>query len=105
MEKLNKKVDWIDPSVCDPPHRVTHPDKFLQLVEMFSKKGWDVSKPVLLGYTLDKIQLISGSYRWAAANAVNIKIPVLIFSYAQIAEIWGTDEWLFLLNNAHLVKY
>ncbi len=98
-------VTWIDPNTCDPPHRVTHPDKFLELVEMFSNKGWDTTKPALLGYTLDKIQLISGSHRWAAANEANIKIPVVVYSYAEIADIWGTDAWLDLLNSANSIEY
>jgi hypothetical protein len=102
---IEKDVTWIDPNICDPPHRVTHPDKFLELVEMFSDKGWDTSKPVLLGYTLDKIQLISGSHRWAAANEVNIKIPVVVYSYDEIADIWGTDAWLDLLNSANFIEY
>ena len=59
-----------------------------------------------MGYVFgDKIQLISGSHRWAAAKTVNIKIPVVIHTYEQICDIWGTDEWLNLLQNANTIEY
>lgn len=93
-----KPIQWIDPKLCDPPHKITHPDKFQQLVKQFSKIGWNLSKQPLIGYYLDKIQLISGSHRWAAANKAGIKIPVILYDYKDIQDIWGTDDWMNLLK-------
>lgn len=99
-------VQWIETRNCDPPHRVTHMDKFFELYDMFVLHGWDKNHPPLLGYFFDKkIQLISGSHRWAAADKAGIKIPVLLFSYETITNIWGTDGWLQLLKNISLIKY
>lgn len=79
---------------------MTHPDKLELLISAFVVSGWDTSCPPLLGYPWleDKIQLISGSHRWAAACIVSIRIPVVVKSYEYIYEIWGTDEWMNLLE-------
>jgi ParB-like chromosome segregation protein Spo0J len=79
---------------------VTHPDKFEQLVHDFRSTGWDLTRPNLLGYPLEgKIQLISGSHRWAAAEVAPIDIPVEVFSYEYIESIWGFDEWVELIKS------
>ena len=99
-------VQWIDTNLCDPPHKVTHPEKFYELLELFLKYGWDNNHPPLLGYWFeDKIQLISGSHRWAAANEAHIKIPILLYSYEFIKNIWGTEEWLQILKDVFDVNY
>lgn len=99
-------VQWTNTEFCDPPHRVTHPEKFFELLEMFKKNGWDTNHPPLLGYWLEnKIQLISGSHRWAAAKEAEIKIPILLHTYEKIFNIWGTEEWLHLLQSVYNVKY
>ncbi len=93
------EVTWVDPSECQPPHRVTHPEKFWELLREFQSSGWDVSHPCLVGYWFEgSIQLISGSHRWAAANQADIPIPVIIYPYELLWEIWGTDEWLGILR-------
>jgi|694.fasta_scaffold57713_6 hypothetical protein len=99
------KVKWINPKFCIPPHRVTHPDKFIDLCKQFTISGWDTKKPTLVGYNYKGIQLISGSHRWAAASHSNIKIPVIIYPYETIMRIWGTDEWLELLQNIPNIPY
>lgn len=99
------RVKWIDPKCCNPPHRITHFDKFVDLCEQFSENGWDTKKPPLIGYQRKKIQLISGSHRWAAALYNKIKIPVIIYPYKTIIKIWGTDEWIELLVNAPHIFY
>jgi hypothetical protein len=99
------RVKWIDPKFCNPPHRVTHPDKFIDLCEQFTRSGWDSKKPALVGYQWKGIQLISGSHRWHAAKHSNIKIPVIIYPYKTIVKIWGTDEWLELLKNIPNIPY
>jgi len=99
------RVKWIEPKRCMPPHRVTHPDKFIDLCEQFTSSGWDTKKPALIGYQMKKIQLISGSHRWVAAIHSNIQIPVIIYPYNTIVKIWGTDEWLELLQNVPIIPY
>jgi ParB-like chromosome segregation protein Spo0J len=81
-----------------PPHRITHPEKFEQLVNEFDTNGWDITEPVLIGYAWEeKIQLVSGSHRWAAAQEVDMLIPVEVYSYQYMSEIWGTEKWVELL--------
>ena len=99
------RVKWINPKFCTPPHRVTHPDKFIDLCEQFTKNGWNTEEPALVGYQYMGIQLISGSHRWAAAINSNIKIPVIIYPYKTILRIWGTDDWLQLLQSVHNISY
>jgi hypothetical protein len=84
---------------CDPPHDVTHPEHASKLFRDFEKNGWAPDKPALIGYPWEgKIQLVSGSHRWAAANANKMKIPVVIRSFDEVKRIWGTDEWLTWLR-------
>lgn len=99
------KVKWIYPKHCNPPHRVTHPEKLRDLYEQFNLKGWDITKPPLLGYSDKKIQLISGSHRHAAAKLADIRIPVIIYPMKRILKIWGTEEWLHVLSSANSIKY
>lgn len=93
-------VKWMRPIRCRPPHGVTHLEKFDELVRDFTLRGWDTSKPVLVGYWFEgKFQLISGSHRWAAALFCQMRIPVRIVSYAEVYEAWGNLEtWETLLN-------
>jgi len=88
---------WMEPDDCIPPHRVGHFDKFDELTEIFLKKegGWDLNEPVLIGYPFEgRIQLLSGSHRWAAAKKAGIKIPVLVRQRSKIEEVFGNlDEW------------
>jgi hypothetical protein len=41
----------------------------------------------------------------AAAHLAKIDIPVIIYPYKIIENIWGTDEWLQLLSNVNLINY
>jgi hypothetical protein len=99
-----RPIQWIDSKLCYPPHKITHPDKFIKLAKCFSDTGWNLSKQPLIGYHLDKIQLISGSHRWAAANKVGIKIPVILYEYEYIKNIWGTDDWVYLLKTIEQIR-
>lgn len=92
------RIRWLEPNRCIPPHKVTHPYKFAELCDQFLLNGWDTKKPPLIGYQRKKIQLISGSHRWAAAHFSKIKIPVIVYPYKTILKIWGTDEWIKLLT-------
>lgn len=91
---------WLSPKACMPPHRVTHDDKLEILYGEFVESGWDASKPDLLGYPFNgKVQLISGSHRWAAADLAEIDIPVNLMTYEHVQSIWGTDAWVTMLQN------
>lgn len=97
---IDKNIVWIPPYQCAPPHKITHKDKFLELVEQFKIIGWNLKEPALIGYPFNRgVQLISGSHRWAAAMIANILIPVKIHEYEYIYEIWGKDGWLELIKN------
>lgn len=62
-------------------------------------------RPALLGYPVDEtIQLVSGSHRWAAAQAVGISVPVSIKSYAEVHDIWCTRAWIEWLTNPPQAK-
>jgi ParB-like nuclease domain len=87
---------WMSPEDCDPPHAVKHEDKFEELVEQFLRReDWDLNRDALIGYPLNgRIQLLSGSHRWAAAKLAGIKIPVLVRQRSRIEEVFGNlDEW------------
>lgn len=92
---------WVLPQDCDPPHGITHDKTYELLIEAFLKKegypgsGWDTKEPVLIGYPLDgRIQLLSGSHRWAAAKDAGIKIPVLMRQRSVIEASFGLlSEW------------
>jgi hypothetical protein len=96
--KFRTKVIWLNPSRCLPPHKITHPEKFETLYFEFKENGWSKNEPPLLGYQMKKIQLISGSHRHAAAKCAKINLPVIIYPYKMIEKMWGTDEWLQLLE-------
>ncbi len=91
---------WVDPSECDPPHRLTHEDRYWMLRESLSADGWKIEHPTLLGYRImDRIQLISGTHRHAAAKDEQMKLPVALKPMSEIERIWGTDEWLEWVKN------
>ena len=85
----------LKPELCDPPHKITHPEKFEYLVEKFTNEGWDYNHPYLIGYNyLGKIQLLTGSHRWAAAMEAEIEIPVVIESKEKVYSCFGDlEKW------------
>jgi hypothetical protein len=94
-------INWLHPRLCLPPHRVTHPEKYEQLLEAFQSHGWDCGHPVLLGYPWDgKVQLVTGSHRWQAALDAGIDIPVDLRSYGYMRSIWGTERWVTLISTS-----
>lgn len=83
-------ITWLDPASCEPPHGVTHPEKHYELVREFRQRGWSRAHPVLVGYEIDnRVQLLSGSHRWAAAHDACIKIPVVIKPRSVVFHAWG----------------
>jgi len=85
---------WLDPTICDPPHSVSRPEQVEALFEEFSQLGWDLLQPALVGYRLgDRVQLLSGSHRHAAALLARIEIPVVIYPLTTIQHAWGNLDW------------
>lgn len=102
---MSCKYLWIWPEYCDPPHKLTHTNRYLDLLEKFQETGWGYNYPVVVGYNLDDhIQLISGTHRWYAALDAGIALPVALYDFDYINAIWGTDEWLSLLKNVAKVE-
>lgn len=113
-------IEWLHPSKCIPPHEVVRPWQVDELSDLFSQRGWGVGWPNLAGYRApdamgiychlrdylrsfdmpcDKIQLLSGTHRHAAAARVDIKVPVRVYDYAQIADAFGdVGAWTRLLQ-------
>lgn len=85
---------------CSPPHRVTHPEKLLTIMQAIKKDGWDPTCPSLVAYQSydGHIQLVSGSHRWAAAKLAGAMIPVWLYPLDVFEEAYGDLEmWRDLL--------
>ena len=93
-------VTWMKPNLCWPPHRVTHSDKLLELLEAFQASGWDETQPALIGYPDGHgVQLLSGSHRHAAALRADIDIPVCVYPYATVRAAWGDlSTWQLIME-------
>jgi len=72
---------WVSPWRCDPPHRISHPEKLDELTRLLAK-GWGKGHPALVGYPYgERIQLLSGSHRIVAAQRAHLKaIPLVLWS-------------------------
>lgn len=99
------KVEWFEPRLFKPPHRVTHIQRLEWMVGDMLKGGWRSGKQALLGYSMpgERHQLISGSHRWHAAMLAGIQIPVLLMDYHEMYSIWGTDNWLQFIANPPII--
>ena len=104
MGSMEPNVQWLSPSVCSPPHRITHPEKAAALCQDFLTNGWNTREPALVGYQLeDGIQLITGSHRWAAAMGAGIQIPVRVEPYGTVLWSWGNlERWFRLLGQGEV---
>lgn len=97
---------WLNPRVCEPPHRVTHPEKFDRLVASLAANGWRRDCPVLLGYEAEDdgvVYLVSGSHRHAAAAALQQPIPVWVYTAEEIDTHWGHESWVQLIAHPPLL--
>ena len=97
---------WVDPSDCDPPHGLDLTPgsrdslKVEMLVEEFSRNGFDVNQPALVGYPLDgRIQLLSGTHRHTAALRAGIRLPVTMKLRSVVMAAWGTSAWDQLIED------
>jgi hypothetical protein len=90
-------INWMMPSECWPPHRVTDHGKVRELLEQFKlDRGWGEGFEALVGYyTTDQksqvegLQLLNGSHLRMAALLAGIRIPVVIVPEATIERAWG----------------
>jgi len=96
-------ITWLDPADCEPPHRVTHPEKHAELTRAFTEQqGWGAGYPALVGYAhvSGTVRLLTGSHRWAAAQEAGIKIPVCVKPLLAAEAAWGDlDAWIVLLQS------
>ena len=96
------RVCQLQPNQCDPPHGVSHHDFVIDLANEFVRNGWGRYKPMLVGYPWKgKIQLLSGSHRWAAATLAELSsIPVIVWDTADVEEAWGDpDKWSRIMRS------
>lgn len=94
----------VSPLDCDPPHRVGYPEKVDALRDAFLLAGWDARHPRLVAYPCGRrLQLLSGSHRWAASLGVLAEIPVSIVSSAEVEAAWGNlSAWsLVMASGGH----
>jgi hypothetical protein len=91
-------VEWLDPCECDPPHRVTHPEKLVDLLTDMDDHGWRGA--ALVGYRQadGRVQLMSGSHRHAATAFLRIRVPVEVYPEDCVRTVWGTDDWLVIMT-------
>ena len=93
-------LEMLDPELCLPPHKVTHPEKYTILFMAFLYYGFSVASPALVGYPFgEKIQLITGSHRWAAANDAKIALPVIVYPLEVVKAVYGDlPKWELLIG-------
>lgn len=96
--RVNRSMILCNPSELLPPHRVTRSEDVDSLAMSMLQLGWD--GPPLIGYYVGDgaIQLISGTHRREAAIIAGLRVPVIAYDFKKIQDLWGTDEWLGLMN-------
>jgi hypothetical protein len=100
-------IAWVNPTLCDPPHGVVRPEQVDDLVEAFIYSGWDRARPYLVGYWCDmrghrRIQLLSGTHRWAAAFTIGLAIPVVIHDFETVDAAHGNlEQWNALMASGN----
>lgn len=101
MAQVFVKVSWLSPHNCVPPNYSTRPERLKELVADL-KQGWNINRyPKLVGYELanGRVQLISGTHRWAACNELKHRMPVVVFPRDVVFECWGIpDKWKELME-------
>jgi ParB-like chromosome segregation protein Spo0J len=93
-------MPWLPTCACDPPHGISHPLKLAELEDHFLEHGWDLQAPALVGYIFNgRVQLLSGSHRWAAAVRADLRIPVVIRPLEEVQAAWGNlPAWSVLMT-------
>lgn len=97
---MSWEVNWLPTNCLIPPHGVARPEQVRALAEDFVRFGWDFSKPALIGYKWEKkVQLLSGSHRFAAAAQAKIRVPVVLIPYGVVQQAWGNlEDWKALMK-------
>jgi hypothetical protein len=87
-------ITWLPVEACDPPHGVARPDQVVDLANAFVRGGWGRGQPALVGYRYEgRVQLLSGSHRWAAALLAGLeRIPVILREEADVRTSWGVND-------------
>jgi hypothetical protein len=99
MERKARSFIWVDPSDCDPPHGLDmegerDANKVALLAAAFEANGFDLDMPALVGYPNEgRIQLLSGTYRHLAASQAGIQLPITLWLFSDIQEMWATELW------------
>ena len=92
-------ITWLAPTELLPPHRVTHPERVERLVAAFREGGWDTARPALVGYSYgDRIQLLTGPHRHAAAAKLGLYVPVVVVPRDTVEMAYGhLGAWYSIL--------
>lgn len=93
-------ISWCYPHALIPPRETICSEKYEYFLKEFTGNGWGTNHPAVIGYWIEpcKVQLINGAHRYYAARAINLLIPTVIYEKDYIESIWGTDEWIRLVN-------
>lgn len=91
-------IQYYDPKRLIPPHRIIRPERVVELAESMLTWGWRGQS--LVGYPWgNQIQLITGTHRRAAAEAMQLFVPVVVLNTKQVGMAWGdVIKWTQLLN-------
>lgn len=99
-------VIWLSTEDMDPPHgidmsSVRDSEAVFAMVRDFETHGFDKSRPALIGYPLNgRIQLLSGSHRYVAAQLTGTKLPVTLWLQSDIHGSWGSlEEWARVMRD------
>lgn len=94
-----RSLVMLHPDDCVPPHAADDA-KMQKFIKWFEKAGFDKDHPAIIGYPFNgKIQLLSGSHRWAAAKETNTMLPVTLWLKSDVEKAWGDlVEWAKIMK-------
>lgn len=90
-----ESVIYFDVKDCIPPHSVKDFKKVERFIKIFENEGFNKNEPCLIGYPWEgKIQLLSGSHRYKAAEIVGLQLPVVLWLRSDVEKSWGDiNSW------------
>lgn len=97
---------WVSTSDCDPPHAADDA-KMKIFVEKFERAGFDPDHPAVIGYPFNgRIQLLSGSHRFAAAKRLGLLLPVTLWLSSDVEKAWGNlEEWAKVMRQIPVKEF
>jgi ParB-like chromosome segregation protein Spo0J len=101
------KLQYLPPTLLQPPHKVTRPEQVEALAQEFSYNGWNLNEPALVAYwDYNNLQLLSGTHRQAAAIVAKLEtIPVVVHPYKAIKAAYGNlNEWDKIMSSGRVVE-